>query len=288
MDGTVREGDLKRVQELIRSGADVNEPCRVGAGVGSLLILAITEGYEDIALALLEAGADVHAKDKGGWTALHWACGKIFAELVQALIDRGSRVNEGDSLGRTPLMLACEWGREAIAMRLLRAGVSCEGLSGEHVNGLFRHACQEHDLPVVKILLNKGCSVSILVTKEQEQLRHACREGDVFVALTLLKNGCSVSILSTEEQGQLLHHACNEGDAFVARALLKNDCSVKKLTPADVLYLVHNLSQQEKEELLHLASCQGHVFTVHTLLKNGCSVSILSRNVKENLLPHAC
>ena len=60
---------------------------------GVLLHLAIEEGFKDIVLALLEEGADVHAKDTGGWTAFHWACYKGLEDVVKALIDKGSRLN---------------------------------------------------------------------------------------------------------------------------------------------------------------------------------------------------
>ena len=280
MESAVVSGNLKHVQALIKSGVEVKE--RLGGG--SLLILAIEAGYKDIALGLLAAGADVHAKDEGtlykniiGWTALHWACYKGSEGVVQALINRGSRVNERDSLKRTPLMLAEERGETTTSMCLLRAGASCKGVSEEQVNGLFRRACCEGDLSSVQTLLENGCSVSILSREEQEQLLHlACSEGSVFVVCTLLQNGCSVSILSREEQEGLLHLACRELNVFAVRTFLQNGCRVSIL------------SREEQEKLLPLACCEGDVFVVDTFLKNGCSVSILSRGEQEKLLHLAC
>ena len=87
-------------------------------------------------MALLAAGTDVHAMDKGGWTGLQWVCCKGSEEVVQALIDsRGSRVNERSygcdyDWGQTPLMVAADReGRNVISLRLLRAGASGDGLS---------------------------------------------------------------------------------------------------------------------------------------------------------------
>ena len=54
-------------------------------------MLAIKKSYQDIALALLLAGADVHGTDDKGWTALQWACVRGLDEVVEALIDRGSQ-----------------------------------------------------------------------------------------------------------------------------------------------------------------------------------------------------
>ena len=95
MEEAIHSGDLERVRELIRSGAAMN--ARQGYREGSLLHLAIQEGYKDITLALLEAGAVVHAKDIiMKRTPLHWACWGS-KEVVQALIDRGSRVNRNET-----------------------------------------------------------------------------------------------------------------------------------------------------------------------------------------------
>ena len=104
MDKAVRRGDLEQVRDLIRRGADVNEQLPCTYGEGTLLQIAIEEGFKDIALALLEAGADVHAKDRYGWTALRSACFMEFEEVVQALVNKGSDVDERDHLGATPLM----------------------------------------------------------------------------------------------------------------------------------------------------------------------------------------
>ena len=305
MEEAIRSGDLEQVRELIRSGANVN--ARQGYSEGSLLHLAIQEGYKDIALALLEVGADIHAKDITGRTALHYAWRS--EEVVQALIDRGSRVNERDKFGYTPLMVAV--GRDKISLCLLRAGASCEGLEQSRVDDLLYSAWEKRDLSAIKTLFSNGYSGRILSTKEQEVLLHqanskdvhtivaynllknsytvmsqlsieeqeellhfACCKGDAFVACNLLKNGCSAGILSREEQEELLHHACR--DVFVVHTLLKNDCSVSIL------------SREKQEELLHLACRESDVFVVRTLLKNNWRVSILSREEQEKLLHLAC
>ena len=327
MEEAVRNGSLKQVQELIQSGADVNETCsyvsRFRYREGSLLHVAIEEGYQDIALALLAAGADVHAKDSLGWTPLGWACFMGFELVIQALIDRGSRVNEGGDLDRTPLMLADDWSNKAISMCLLRAGASCEGLLEGQVDCLFRHACIEGDLSAARTLLKNGCSVSILSREGEEKILHlACCESDVFVARTLLKNGCSVRKLTQkgilylvhnllkQEVEELLRHACREGSVFVVRTLIENGCSVSILSTEEQgqllqlaccesdVFVAHTLlkndcsvsilSTEEQEQLLQLACCESDVFVAHTLLKNDCSVSILSTEEQEQLLHLAC
>ena len=274
MDEAVRSGNLKRVQELIRRGEDVNKPVLFGydgepLGDGSMLILAIWYHHKDIALALLASGANVHTKDEVGRTALHWACYMGFEEVVQALINRGSRMYSRDKLDRTPLMLAEQSGNKAISICLLQA-------AKKQLDGLI-HACHKGDLSAVRTFLNSGANILSISREEQEKLLHlACREDNAFISPILLKKDCSVSILSREEQEKLLHRACREGDAFIVHTLLKNGCSVSIL------------SREEQEKLLHLACHEVDMFITHTLLKNDCSVSILSREEQEKLLCCAC
>ena len=269
MENAVQSGDLRRVKELIRRGEDVN--ARMPISGRSLLMVGIISSYKDIALALLAAGADVHAKDTNGKTALHYACDWELEEVVQALIDRGSRVNEPSVTGLTPLKLANN--HSAISMRLLRAGASCKGLSKKSLSDLFRHACSMGDLSNFRTLCRNGCSVKTLSEVERAKLLHcACHEDDVFVAGTLLKSGCSVSTLSPEEKEGLLHCACREGETFVAGTLLESGCSVS------------TLSSEEQEGLLHCASRDGDTYVAGILLNSRCSVSTLTREEQEELL----
>jgi ankyrin repeat protein len=49
--------------------------------------------------ALIDAGADIHAKTADGRTALMLACYWGHAEAVRALLDKGAHVNDKDKSG---------------------------------------------------------------------------------------------------------------------------------------------------------------------------------------------
>ena len=55
--------------------------------------------------AALDAGADVHAADETGNTALHHVVDKGFDRVVELLVERGARLNATNDRGMTPLAL---------------------------------------------------------------------------------------------------------------------------------------------------------------------------------------
>ena len=73
-----RAGDLASVQLLADAGANVNDTAADGL---SALVLATVRAHADIAMFLLDKGADANLAG-AGYTALHWASGSWETELT--------------------------------------------------------------------------------------------------------------------------------------------------------------------------------------------------------------
>ena len=295
MEEAVRNGNLQRVEELIRSGASVN----AWYGGSTLLNRAVSRAHKDIVLALLAAGADVNAKDSFGETAIHKVCAYpihrgeqgrsdlkdillallgagadvyaknaagrtalhlacdlcVLEEVVQALIGRASPVDEL-VLGRSLLRFAC--GNRAILMSLLRAGASCEGLSKKKDN-LFHHACHVDDRLDVGTLLKNGCSVGILSREEQERLLCcACIEGDMLVVEVLIAVDCSVNCVGSTG-GTPLMSAAREGHEEVVKKLI--------LAGANIA-----MKHENGSTAFHYAAIHNHIQCGVLLAEGGASV----------------
>ena len=98
------EGDLDAVKQHIAAGTDLNlkDPNPVG-NKDTALGMAAAFGKTDVAIALIEGGADLDARNKDGTTPLHSASFLCYPDIVQALVDKGADKNARNNSGGTAL-----------------------------------------------------------------------------------------------------------------------------------------------------------------------------------------
>lgn len=87
--------------------------------MGGSIIGAVRAGDLVEARSLLDAGADVHARDEHEWTPLNWAAGRGDLEMVKLLVERGADVYKVGRDQRTPYLIALAAGHAPVA-RFLR------------------------------------------------------------------------------------------------------------------------------------------------------------------------
>ena len=97
-------GNLDAVKQHIAAGTDLNlkDPNPVGNKDTALGMVAAF-GKTDVAIALIEGGADLDARNKDGTTPLHSASFLCYPDIVQALVDKGADKNVRNNSGSTPL-----------------------------------------------------------------------------------------------------------------------------------------------------------------------------------------
>uniref|UniRef100_A0A3B4Y1S1 Poly [ADP-ribose] polymerase n=1 Tax=Seriola lalandi dorsalis TaxID=1841481 RepID=A0A3B4Y1S1_SERLL len=117
-----KTGDLEAVKKLC-TVQNVN--CRDVEGRQSTP-LHFAAGYNRLAVVqfLLQHGADVHAKDKGGLVPLHNACSYGHYEVAELLVLHGAVVNVADLWKFTPLHEAAAKGKYDICKLLLQHGAN--------------------------------------------------------------------------------------------------------------------------------------------------------------------
>jgi len=156
--------DFKAVQDLINSGADVNEPDENGF---TPLIIATIKQNPKIIKALIKAGANVNIVCKNGKTPLMHAATKWYAnpQIVKVLLKAGADVNAKDAQGKTSLMYASEglFIEPKTVKILLDAGVkeSTKRKSAyliKSIKRLIKAAAESRSMMKLKSPLDRGLS----------------------------------------------------------------------------------------------------------------------------------
>ncbi|GKS79063.1 MULTISPECIES: ankyrin repeat domain-containing protein [unclassified Wolbachia] len=108
---STEKGDLEKVRDGIRQGANVN----VQDGQGwTPVFLAIQNNNFNIVELLLDNSADIKVKDNEAWTPLHWAVQLGSLDVVERLVERGADFNASTADGRTPLDIARDKGYDNV------------------------------------------------------------------------------------------------------------------------------------------------------------------------------
>lgn len=122
-------GQTKTALALVNAGADINAKDNYDQ---TPLNLAVAGGYTEIALILLGAGADVGARDDNGSTPLHIATRNGQTATTLALVKVGADVGAKNNDGWTPLHDAAWQGEISAALALAKAGADLHARSGDN------------------------------------------------------------------------------------------------------------------------------------------------------------
>jgi len=117
-----RTGSVAAVKSLLARKADVN--AKDNEQQQTALMWAVAQKHADAASALIDGGADIHARSRGGFTPMMFAARVGDAASADVLLAAKADVNEVGPGGMTPLVLASASGQEAFAIQLLDKGAN--------------------------------------------------------------------------------------------------------------------------------------------------------------------
>lgn len=220
----VELGDLKRLNELIKSGADVNEMdeetplakaaelgradmvqmlLKAGAdanlgGLESPICVAAHAGSAKIVELLLKAGAQVDSQSEGGESALMLAAAKGDLNLVKRLLKAGADAKLEDEDGQTAILYGRQWPKVVELLRSLSPPDHVEFIerearkSAENVEALLA-AASAGDAERVQALLDAGTPVNGVNKNDETALHVAVESGNGKLVDLLLKAGADVN-----------------------------------------------------------------------------------------------
>ena len=270
-----------------------------GGVCGTPLGAALHKGHLNIALFLLEHGADGEQRGIVDQNALYIASSHGYTEIVRTLIDRGADLNvvcdDWDKwlldsawpicyLKWTPLHVASFKGRLEVARVLLEYGANVnhpDNLGRIPLHIASRGPCDD----LVRLLLDHGANPSALDNGDETALHHAACSGELGVVRLLLDHGLAVNARNKrsmygwrgwdplliggndiDTKGWTpLHYAATFGFVEIVEMLLDHGADVN--TPDECRWTA-----------LHLAAIHGELQVVNTLLRRGANPQ--ARNMK--------
>lgn len=223
------------ILRLLERGA--NPSCKNQKDGKSLLQAVIHSDSNRVATALIERGADVHAKAHDGTTALHTAAfgygpGKgRAAELVKLLLTKDADPNAADNNGATPLHNARS---DATARALIEAGANIKAKAKDRYGtvSVLDRIIAYVSADLVATLLDDGVSGQALLQSV------ACTEtADPATVALLVARGEDLEEANSE-CFTALHYAAWNGNPRIGNALLDAGAKVgaknnNKMTPVD-------------------------------------------------------
>ncbi|NMG30635.1 ankyrin repeat domain-containing protein [Aromatoleum evansii] len=204
-EGKDLEHQLELVQLLLDEGAQLEARTRsMSDWQPTPLLLALHKPAPELALFLIERGADVNAASADrsgidGQSALMVAATGGQAAVVDALLARDAAIGARNGRGETALMAAAGGygdAQMAIARRLLDAGAELDARSDSGSTPLIRAAGSRND--VLPLLLERGAAVNATTKNGWTALMVAAQVGNDDYVRALLARGANARVLNED------------------------------------------------------------------------------------------
>ena len=181
-------GDVTLVQAILDAGADLEARDTSGA---TSLALAASNGQVDAATVLLRAGADPDAPTFTGWRPLHAAALNGHPEVVAVLLDAGAGIAAGDDRDMTALIAAAQVGHDQTVSLPLDRGAHVDTPTASGWTALHWATVNAH-VSTVRLLLAAGADPDARTSDGSTPLHVAASTGSIAVTKALVAAGADI------------------------------------------------------------------------------------------------
>lgn len=208
LQDAVNAGDIARIQYFLAQKIDVNAPDLFGTP----LHRAAATGQAYIANMLIDAGADVEASgEPAGNRPLHMAALNNQPKVAALLISRGAMIDAPNQEGRTPLMIAAQFGNLQVARTLVAFGADPNKEDSIYRDSAIHVAVLGGSKEMVELLLAHGADVNHKSNHSGESpLVYAALTGDAAMIEVLVARGGDVT--QQDDLGRTVSSILNHRD----------------------------------------------------------------------------
>lgn len=234
------------------------------------LMAAAATGSPPVARLLLDAGANVNARDERGRSPLSYAVSNRCLGTARLLLDRGARAESHEEQGESPLTSAVVQDSVPRVVLLLRRGAAVDGqarIKGwrgpEWSDTPLMCAANYGRMECMRLLLAAGADVNRRGFGGETGCMRAARQGHVDCLERLVARGADLNVQSTEG-GTALCEAVTTGRPQIVEWLADRGGDVN-----------HRLRSFGREGSLLSIAASGHdLLCLEALLRKGADVNL--------------
>ena len=190
---TVIKGDKNTAQKIIDAGADVDFEHK-GKTMTMRLLDSVDARSLEILELLLENGANVHAKDRSGWSLLASACTFGNSAAAELLIRYGADLNaKMERFGWSPMISATTNGHKEVVQLLIKKNADLELKDDSGETALAKAIYRERE-DIAKLLIDSGAEVNSKDNEGDSILKNAVRWGVETMVQILINWGADINI----------------------------------------------------------------------------------------------
>lgn len=254
---------------LIEKGADLNF---ADSKSHKILHTAVENNYADIVRSLLKHGYDVNKRDRYQETALFDAIDKNYTECANILIENSAEINICNNDGETPLHIAAKNGNIALAEKLIASGATVNICGVGHLQKpTIEKTYDNSNFVVVSMLIPKRDGP---YTKDNmiSPLTAAIIAKKPDMVEFLIKKGADVNLLSQNKLAPI-HYAINtfQNDLF--------DSLISKIVDLKI-------KSTDGYNLLLYAAYYDNLYAVEKLVGLGFKISAVSDDLSSETALH--
>jgi ankyrin repeat protein len=186
--------NIQLIKELVRIGADVNEPNKHGQVA---MQIALERKNYDLFESLLQLGANVNSQYNDGHFAFHVECHAGNLSAVNQFISHGVDVNIISSHGRNALTESVFNRSLETFERLIQAGADVNSIFPDG-NNVMHYACSQGNAKALQRLFELNCvHVNTRNLNGETPLHKLCdrRSSSLLCLNILLQNGADVNCI---------------------------------------------------------------------------------------------
>ncbi len=255
LHAAVLAGDAEALKKLLAGGEKTDVKNWAGT---TALHLAAMLGRREIARLLIEKGANLEARTRGGsYAPLHFAAINGRLGVARLLIEKGAKVGAPTAQGRVPLHMAAVDGSGEMIKLLLGKGAKVDARTTAKATPLT-FAINEDNARNVRLLLDKGAEVDARPASGDTPLLTAAMRGNKEIVELLLARGADLKARNSVGT-TAMHWAAYAGHLEVVKLLKENGLPVDART-------------RDRSTSLHAAAGRGFGEVVAYLLKAGAAL----------------